>query len=194
MEAKDVLGILGFVLGLVNFGWGLYKHITETERRKHANEMMLSGKFASLANDYQVFFDMRKTFLLVDQANTWGYARAFKVLDDNQYKTADASRQRLSTFWKDVCRLHKTHELPQGFFSVGSDWWVKAEKYIELMEPIEIANYSRLGFQGRSGAYNNPHAGRPPNRPSQLSDLEGATGLPNFMNDHFHAIWGKVNA
>ena len=58
--------------------------------------------------------------------------------------------------------------LPKNFFAADSGKWLqRAKNYRALVEPIDIANYKRLGFEKDSGGYWEHN-----NRPSQYVYIE----------------------
>ncbi len=63
---------------------------------------------------------------------------------------------------------HNKWLLPGDFFRADHGKWLqRALNYKELVEPLDIANYERLGFAAGSGGYFEHH-----NRPSQYVYIE----------------------
>ncbi|KAK9833455.1 hypothetical protein WJX81_006897 [Elliptochloris bilobata] len=79
--------------------------------------------------------------------------------------------------WDNVVEDHRIGLLPKSFFAADSGKWLqRAKNYRSLVEPVDIANYERLGFEKESGGYWEDN-----NRPSQyvyIEKLEKAAGSP----------------
>ena len=62
-----------------------------------------------------------------------------------------------------VVEDHRLGLLPRNFFAADSGKWLqRSRNYRKLVEPIDIANYKRLGLEKESGGYWEHN-----NRPSQ---------------------------
>ena len=72
---------------------------------------------------------------------------------------------------------HRLGLLPGNFFSADSGMWLqRASNYREVVKPIDIANYKRLGYEKKSGGCWEQN-----NRPSQcvyIQKLEEAADGP----------------
>ena len=51
--------------------------------------------------------------------------------------------RELGIFWDSTLRLYRAGDLPPDFFEKKSVWLTRAATYMQLVEPIEIANYYR---------------------------------------------------
>eukprot|EP01018_Ginkgo_biloba_P033519 Gb_34241 [translate_table: standard] len=84
------------------------------------------------------------------------YYDYFKLLQSNDklVLNANAVRIKIAGFWDQITELWEKYELPDGFES-ESKWIKSGTAYRRLVEPLDIADYYRLGMNAYSGHYLN---------------------------------------
>ncbi|KAK9902102.1 hypothetical protein WJX75_004516 [Coccomyxa subellipsoidea] len=70
------------------------------------------------------------------------YCEAFKAYKTKSDKDVERARRVLRVFWDTTTGMYAGGDLPKKFFERGV-WLIRARTYMELVEPIEIANYYR---------------------------------------------------
>ncbi|KAK9904764.1 hypothetical protein WJX75_002101 [Coccomyxa subellipsoidea] len=68
------------------------------------------------------------------------YCAAFKAHKNQEDKDVERARRVLRVFWDITVGMYTAGDLPESFFGRGV-WLIRA--YMELVKPIEIANYYR---------------------------------------------------
>eukprot|EP01018_Ginkgo_biloba_P037611 Gb_07530 [translate_table: standard] len=87
-----------------------------------------------------------------DQKELAGYYDSFKQQKSNKHFKANVNRLDLAGFWDQTIEMVERHELPEDFQSQNK--WINAgTAYRMLVEPLDIANYYRLGKHEDSGHY-----------------------------------------
>jgi hypothetical protein len=77
-------------------------------------------------------------------------------------------KQKLSNFWMAAVAYYKQGQLTSTFFDYNKQVWLqRAQNYLELVEPLSIANFYRNKFYEKSGSYSARQ-----NRPSQFKFIE----------------------
>uniref|UniRef100_A0A0D6QX10 Fungal lipase-like domain-containing protein n=1 Tax=Araucaria cunninghamii TaxID=56994 RepID=A0A0D6QX10_ARACU len=81
-----------------------------------------------------------------------GYYDAFKSQRNEDDFQANVKRLKLASFWDRIVEMVENHKLPDDFQC--REKWIKAgTEYRLLVEPLDIANYYRLGKHEDSGHY-----------------------------------------
>ncbi|KAH9304201.1 hypothetical protein KI387_008605 [Taxus chinensis] len=76
------------------------------------------------------------------KANDTGYYDSFKQHSDKKDFRANLYRNSLGTFWDEIVEMVEKHELPC-IFRFLNKWINAATAYRRLVEPLDIADYSR---------------------------------------------------
>uniref|UniRef100_A0A0D6R0R3 Fungal lipase-like domain-containing protein n=1 Tax=Araucaria cunninghamii TaxID=56994 RepID=A0A0D6R0R3_ARACU len=81
-----------------------------------------------------------------------GYYDSFRLQKDRKDFRANINCVRLAVFWDEIIQMLENNELPEDFPS-RNKWIYSATAYRQLVEPLEIANYYRVGKHEVSGHY-----------------------------------------
>eukprot|EP01018_Ginkgo_biloba_P017965 Gb_01272 [translate_table: standard] len=81
-----------------------------------------------------------------------GYYDSFRLQKDRKDFRANLNRLKLEGFWDEIIEMVEKHELPEDF-QCQSKWVHSATAYRLLVEPLDIANYYRLGKHEDTGHY-----------------------------------------
>eukprot|EP01018_Ginkgo_biloba_P029720 Gb_18097 [translate_table: standard] len=86
------------------------------------------------------------------KASRVGYYDSFKRHNDERDFHANLARLKLAGFWDEIIEMVERHELPDDF-EAQNKWINAGTAYRRLVEPLDIANYYRLGKHEDSGHY-----------------------------------------
>ena len=80
---------------------------------------------------------------------------------ENGPEEINNARRTLKRFWERTLDWYNAGLLPEQFLGKGSTWLQSGHNYRTVSEPIDVANYYRLGLWKESGHYledeNRPH-------------------------------------
>eukprot|EP01018_Ginkgo_biloba_P029712 Gb_36483 [translate_table: standard] len=132
----------------------------EGESRRNTNNARKDGELVNVEAAMAEIERYKKSC----KASGVGYYDSFKMHNDERDFNANLARLKLEGFWYEIIEMVGRHELPDDFESQNK--WINAGTcYRRLVEPLDIANYYRLGKQETLGHY----LGR---RPPQYKTLE----------------------
>lgn len=159
------LGVAGLSISIANVGFTLNR--IHVEKISRANRLRF--EYGKDVAPRMAFFTRYKNNS--EQARNMSYTAAFQAHDCDDDIKAEENRSLLTGWWGGVIEDHKHGLLPSDLFASDNGLWLqRASNYLELVEPIDIANYARLKFEIGSGPYLSGN-----NRPSQYVYIENLT-------------------
>ncbi|KAH9325589.1 hypothetical protein KI387_005767 [Taxus chinensis] len=100
----------------------------------------------------KMMMDELETYKKVSRVTGIGYYDSFKQHADKRDFQANLARLRLAGFWDEIKDMLQRKELPDDFES-EEEWIDAGNVYRMVVEPLDIANYYRLGKHEDTGHY-----------------------------------------
>jgi hypothetical protein len=163
--AALVVACIGLVISAFSFAWSAMTWYLNRQRSILDNELNLwrfyLDKIAeSMPNisSYERWCRQPAVAALNvgDPPYYWVYRNFGAHLVDGPARVMEVSKdmQKLSGFWMSTIAYVEAGQIPKTFFDFQSQVWLqRAWNYMNLVEPLEIANYYRNNFHVRSGHY-----------------------------------------
>jgi hypothetical protein len=146
--ALGVTSVASFGISAASFGLTAYRAYQEGQ--SHAARYKYD--YGEKAQPEMSFFTNYKRDCQKDRSMS--YTTAFQLQDHENDRYADKARGKLAGWWSLVVEEHQKGLLPKDFFVWDSGLWLqRAHNCRKLVEPIDQANYKRLGCEGESGPY-----------------------------------------
>eukprot|EP01018_Ginkgo_biloba_P029750 Gb_40574 [translate_table: standard] len=120
----------------------------EGESRRNKNNARKAGELGNVQAAMVEIERYKKSC----KASGVGYYDSFKMHNDERDFNANLARLKLAGFWDEIIEMVELHELPDDF-EAQNKWINAGTAYRRLVEPLDIANYYRLGKHEDSGHY-----------------------------------------
>eukprot|EP01018_Ginkgo_biloba_P029721 Gb_18098 [translate_table: standard] len=120
----------------------------EGESRRNKNNARKDGELGNVQAAMVEIERYKKSC----KASGVGYYDSFKMHNDERDFNANLARLKLAGFWDEIIEMVEQHELPDDF-EAQNKWINAGTAYRRLVEPLDIANYYRLGKHEDSGHY-----------------------------------------
>eukprot|EP01018_Ginkgo_biloba_P029711 Gb_22765 [translate_table: standard] len=120
----------------------------EGESRRSMNNARKAGEYGNVQAAMAEIEWYKKSC----KASDVGYYDSFKMHNDERDFHANLARLKLGGFWDEIIEMVEQHELPDDF-EAQNKWINAGTAYRRLVEPLDIANYYRLGKHEDSGHY-----------------------------------------